>query len=311
MRIGLDIMGGDFTPLEPLKGALLAKKEFPGADIVLIGNLDEARPVMQELGINENDFSLIHAPETIGMAESPTKAIMSKKQSSIAIGFGMLKEKQLDCFISAGNTGAMMVGAMYSVKPIEGIIRPVITSVLPKLDGSIGILLDVGANADCKPDVLEQFAVLGSLYCKHVYKIDNPRVGLVNIGEEKEKGNLVTQAAHQLLDETPGINFIGNIEGRDLFIDKVDVAVCDGFTGNVVLKACESLYYIFKKKRGVQDEFLDRFDYENYGGTAILGVNAPVIIGHGISKSKAFLNMIRLGKEVIESDLINKIKSSF
>ncbi|MDX5321761.1 MAG: phosphate--acyl-ACP acyltransferase, partial [Bacteroidota bacterium] len=147
-------------------------------------------------------------------------------------------------------------------------------------------------------------------FSKYVYKIDNPRVGLLNIGEEREKGNLVTQAAHNLMADTTDFNFIGNVEGRDLFLDKVDVVVCDGFTGNIVLKACESMYYLLKK-REVKDEFLDRFNYENYGGTPILGVNAPVIIGHGISKAVSFESMIRLAKETVESGLIDKIKSSF
>jgi glycerol-3-phosphate acyltransferase PlsX len=310
MRIGIDIMGGDFAPLEALKGCIEAKKEWAGLDIVLFGDQEKVEAAYRQLQEPSGQFELVHAPEVIGMGEHPTKALSQKKASSISIGFHYLKEKQIDAFVGAGNTGAMMVGAMFSVKPIERVLRPCITSILPKANGNLGLLLDVGANADCKADVLHQFGILGSLYCKYIYKIESPRVGLLNIGEEKEKGNLVSQAAHTLMSEAGDYNFIGNVEGRDLFVDKVDVAVCDGFTGNIVLKACESMYYILKK-RGVKDDFLDLFNYENFGGSPILGVNAPVIIGHGISRAISFKNMIRLGKEVIESGLIEKIKTSF
>ncbi|MBI1223244.1 MAG: phosphate acyltransferase PlsX [Bacteroidetes bacterium] len=310
MRIGLDMMGGDFAPLEALRGCELARKSMEGITLVMFGDKGVLAEIAEEEGIDLSNFELIHCPEVIGMGEHPTKALAQKKESSIAVGFHLLKEQKIDAFIGAGNTGAMMVGSMFSVKQVEGVFRPAITSVLPKISGNIGILLDVGANADCRPDVLYQFAVLGSQFCKYVYKIDNPRVGLLNIGEEREKGNLVTQAAHNLMAETNDFNFIGNVEGRDLFLDNVDVVVSDGFTGNIVLKACESMYYLLMK-RGVKDEFLDRFNYESYGGTPILGVNAPVIIGHGISKAVSFESMIRLAKETVESGLIDKIKSSF
>lgn len=310
MRIGLDMMGGDFAPLEALRGCELARKNMEGVSLVMFGDKEIVAKVAAEEGIDLANYEFVHCPEVIGMGEHPTKALTQKRESSISVGFHLLKEHKIDAFIGAGNTGAMMVGSMFSVKQVEGVYRPAITSVLPKINGGIGILLDVGANADCKPDVLYQFAVLGSQFCKYVYKIDNPRVGLLNIGEEREKGNLVTQAAHNLMADSADFNFIGNVEGRDLFNDKVDVVVCDGFTGNIVLKASESMYYLLKK-RGVQDEFLDRFNYENYGGTPILGVNAPVIIGHGISKAVSFESMIRLAKETVESGLIEKIKSSF
>jgi glycerol-3-phosphate acyltransferase PlsX len=310
MRLGLDIMGGDFAPLEALKGATQAIEEIQGIELVLFGDTEIVKAIAEAEGIDLSKFELVHCPEVIGMGEHPTKALSQKKFSSISVGYHYLKEKNIDAFVGAGNTGAMMVGAMFSVKPIEGVYRPVITSILPKADGKIGLLLDVGANADCKPDVLYQFAILGSLFCKHVHKMDSPRVGLLNIGEEPEKGNLATQAAFNLMNGTTEFNFIGNVEGRDLFLDKVDVIVCDGFTGNIVLKACESMYYLLKKRQ-VQDEFLDRFNYENYGGTPILGVNAPVIIGHGISKAVSFKNMIHLAKDTVESGLIAKIKSSF
>lgn len=303
-------MGGDFAPLEALKGALLAQQEYPEVQLVLFGDEAAVNEALQAENAVLGNMELVHCPETIGMAEHPTKALSAKKLSSIAVGFHYLKENKIDAFVGAGNTGAMMVGAMFSIRPIEGVIRPAITSILPKMNGNLGVLLDVGANADCKPDVLYQFAILGSLFAQMVYKIEQPRVGLLNIGEEKEKGNLVAQAAHALMENSTDFNFVGNAEGRDLFLDGVDVVVCDGFTGNVVLKACESMCGILKK-RGVKDDFLDLFNYENYGGSPILGVNAPVIIGHGISKAVSFKNMIRLAKEVTESKLIDKIKAAF
>lgn len=310
MRIGIDIMGGDLGPLEAIKGCVKAAQELPGTELVLIGNSEAAKPLFDEAGIDASIFHFVHAEEVIGMSDSPVKAISQKRNSSIAIGFGLLQQGQIDAFASAGNTGAMMVGAMYSVKTIEGVIRPAIGTILPKITGGLGYMLDMGANADCKPDVLFQFGVLGSLYAKYVYGIDNPRVSLLNIGEEKEKGNLNTQAAYQLMEGTPLFNFIGNAEGRDLFLDKSDVVVCDGFTGNAILKACESMCYLLMK-RGVKDDFLNMFNPELYGGTAVLGVNAPVIIGHGNSTATSFLNMIKLGLNVAESKLPEKIRNSF
>jgi glycerol-3-phosphate acyltransferase PlsX len=203
----------------------------------------------------------------------------------------------------------MMVSSLYSVRAIEGIQRPSISTVLPKIDGSTGVMLDVGANADVKPETLKQFAVLGSLYAQHVLKIENPKVALLSIGEEKEKGNLLTLATYNLLEDLRNIHFVGNVEGRDLFNDKADVVVCDGFTGNVVLKTCEGFFYNLLK-RGLKDDYLDRFNFTNYGGSPILGINKPVIIGHGISKANTIVNMIRLARDVVSSGLVDKIKSS-
>src|SRR5690606_34256716 len=250
--------------------------------LVLIGDKDLIIPALQEKNFNPDHFEYIHTTEVIEMGEHPTKAIVQKPNSSISVGFQLLKEGKLDSFASAGNTGAMLVGAMFSVKTISGVIRPAIASIVPKLAGGFGVILDVGANADCKPDTLLQFGILGSIYAKNIYNIENPRVGLMNIGEEEEKGNLLTQASFCLMKDTNLINFIGNIEGRDLFNEKADVIVCDGFTGNIILKLAESFYVLTLKKK-MKDEFFDRFNYEQYGGSPILGVNAPVIIGHGIS----------------------------
>lgn len=311
MKIGLDIMGGDYAPKNCLDGAILALKELPPeVKIVLIGDSEAAKKYFTENKVNPESFEYVHTTQVIEMAEHPTKAFSQKPQSSIAVGFKMLKDQQLDAFASAGNTGAMLVGSMFSVKAIPGVIRPCITTILPKINGGYGIMLDVGTNADCKPDVLYQFGVLGSIYAKEVYKIENPKVGLLNIGEEPEKGNLVAQSAFNLMKETKEFNFIGNVEGRDLFGDKVDVIVCDGFVGNIVLKTAEAFYkLIMKRKRN--DEYFDKFNYELYGGTPILGVNSTVMIGHGISSALAFKNMVVLAKDVIEAKLNDKIKTLF
>ncbi|MCG9881802.1 MAG: phosphate acyltransferase PlsX [Bacteroidia bacterium] len=311
MKIGFDIMGGDYAPKEAIAGAILANSEMAGAArIVLIGDSEQAKQQLTEQGASHSDFDFVHTSEVIGMGEHPTKAISQKKDSSISVGFGLLAKKQIDAFVSAGNTGAMLVGSMFSVKPIEGVIRPCVTAMVPKAKGGIGLLLDVGANADCKPDVLYQFGILGSLLLEHVYKIEKPRVGLLSIGEEKEKGNLVTVSAHHIMEDTNQFNFIGNVEGRDIISNKVDVIVCDGFTGNVVLKALESMYFALRK-RGIEDEYLESFNYENFGGTPIMGVNAPVIIGHGISNAKAFKNMLHSAKSVVDSNLVQIIHDAF
>ena len=311
MRIGIDIMGGDFAPEATTVGSVQALKELEDdVTLVLFGDEGEILRILKQENANPENFEIIHCDQHIAMGDHPTKALRQKPNSGMAKAFYMLKNKQLDAFASVGNSGAMMVGAMYSVKSVSGIIRPCITSVLPKENGGVGIILDVGINADCRPDVMYQFAVLGSLYAEHVYNIDTPKVGLLNIGEEEEKGNLLTKSAYELMNESSDFNFIGNVEGRDLFLDHVDVIVCDGFTGNVVLKEAEAFYTLIKK-RGIKDEFFDRFNYEEYGGTPVLGVNSNVIIGHGISNANAIKNMILLTKEVVEANLPERISEAF
>jgi glycerol-3-phosphate acyltransferase PlsX len=311
MKIGLDFMGGDYAPKAAVLGAIAAQQVLsPDQKIVLFGDTEQALPILAEQQIDASCFEFVHCTEVISMGEHPTKAITQKPNSSISVGFQYLKEGKIDSFASAGNTGAMLVGSMFSVRAIEGVQRPAIATNVPKLKNGFGIMLDVGANADCKPEVLAQFGVLGSIFAEAVYGISNPKVGLMNIGEEEEKGNLVSQAAFPLLKEQKNINFIGNIEGRDLFNEKADVIVCDGFTGNVMLKLAET-FYILTLKKGFKDEFFDRFNYEQYGGSPILGVNAPVIIGHGISSPEAIKNMILLSKTMIESKLVDKIKAAF
>lgn len=311
MRIAIDAMGGDYAPESVIEGALLAKSEFlSGDEIVLIGNESILKSVSEELGADISSLTVIHASDVIKMEDSPTKALSQKFDSSISLGFRLLKSRKVDAFCGSGNTGAMHIGAMFSVKTIEGIIRPAIASVMPKENGNWGVIIDVGANADCKPDVLQQFAELGSIYSHCVFNIDNPKVGLLNLGEEEQKGTLLTQAAYQWIKINKNINFIGNIEGRDMFNDKADVIVCDGFTGNIVLKMAESVYTTFKR-RNLSDKFFDRLNYELVGGSPILGVNGNVVIGHGISTPIAIKNMILLSKKMIETKINNKIKRAF
>ena len=304
-------MGGDNSPDATLNGAYLASKELGKKEtIVLVGDEKLAKSWLKSNNINSSIFEFIHADEVISMNEHATKALRKKPNNSISVGFNALKNKEIDVFSSAGNSGAMLVGSMFSIGPIKGVIRPSITSVLPKKNGGVGLILDVGVNADCKPDVLFQFAILGSLFAENVYNIQKPKVGLLNIGEEKGKGNLLTQSTFQLLEDNDDINFVGNVEGRDLFNDKADVVVCDGFTGNVVLKLAESFYSLINQKN-IKDDYFDRFNYEIYGGTPVLGVDGNVLIGHGISNENAIKNMILLGKDLINSNLNSKIKKAF
>ena len=311
MRIGLDISGGDFAPKATIDGALLAREVLSNdVTIVLLGDEEIIRSEFANRGKNFDGFEVVHAPEVITYHDHPTRAIPKKPNSSIAIGFDLLAKANLDVFASTGNTGAMLVGAMYKLNTVPGIIRPCITSTLPAMDGSQAILLDVGSNADCKADVLYQFAVLGALYSQHVHGVENPRVALLNIGEEDSKGNLLTIAAYKLLSESDELNFTGNIEGRDLFTGVADVIVCDGFTGNIVLKEAEGIYTLMRK-RGIRDEYFDRFNYENYGGTPILGVKGNAVIGHGISNDIAIKNMLLHSYEVAASGLATKINDAF
>ena len=308
MNIGLDMMGGDFAPLESVKGTLqyLRENNSP-AILVLIGDQSKLDPLIKEHQIPLNRIKVVHAEQVIDMHEHPTKALKDKQQSSIAIGFHLLATGKIDAFISAGNTGAMLVGALFSIKAIEGVLRPTISTIIPKENGGTGLLLDVGLNADCKPEQLNQFAVMGSVFAQTILGIDNPKVGLMNVGEEEGKGNILCQATYPLLKENTHINFIGNVEGRDVFVDKADVMVCEGFTGNIILKLAESLYDITQRKK-IQHEYFDRFNFENYGGTPVLGVNKPVVIGHGISQSKSFKNMIALAQKMIEKNVMQRMK---
>ena len=312
-KIGIDIFGGDNAPECNLNGVQKFLEShndlLKTVSLFLFG---ESTSIIQYLGkeiCSQSYINIIDCKEVIGFNDHPVKAFLTKKDSSIVKGFHYLKADKIDVFSSAGNTGAMMVGATQAIGMLDGISRPVITSVLPRESGEDGIILDVGINADCKPEVLDQFAVIGSIYAEHICKISEPKVGLLNIGEEEEKGNLLTKATHKLLKQNERINFIGNIESRGILNDGADVIVCDGFTGNVILKQAESFYEIIKK-RGIEDNYFERFNYESYGGTPVLGINSNVIIAHGISNAEAISNMIKLSYDVVEIDLPQKIKNA-
>jgi phosphate acyltransferase len=311
MNIALDMMGGDYAPLQAVKGvADFLATNTSNIHLTLIGNQTAINDCIAQHPLPSSNYTIVHAEQVIEMNEHPTKALKEKQQSSIAIGFHLLATGKTDAFISAGNTGAMMVGALFSIKTIPGVLRPTIGAYMPREDGKLGLLVDVGLNADSKPENLNQFAILGSLFSKHILGFDNPQVGLVNLGEEEGKGNLLAQATYPILKENSKINFKGNIEGRDILTAKAEVMVCDGFTGNVVLKLAESIYDI-TQRRQINDEHFNRFNFEIYGGVPVLGVAKPVIIGHGISGATAFKNMLVTAQRMLETGLMDRMKESF
>ena len=311
MRIGIDILGGDFAPEATVLGSMLAVKSLPaGSQLVLIGDENTIRSICQREQFDPAVFEIVHTTSFIDMGEHPARAFTQKQDASVVIGFKMLAQGQIDGFASAGNTGAMMVGAMQVIKSIPGVIRPCIAATVPREGDKPTLLLDVGLNPDCDQDELNQYAILGSTYTRQVLNIASPRVGLLSLGEEEGKGNLVTKAAHQLMKGSRNFNFIGNVEGNDLFGDKADVIVCDGFVGNVMLKEAEAFYTMLRKRK-VVDAFFEKFNFVNYGGTPVLGINAPVLIAHGISNGIAIKNLILHAAEVIKGNLCEKIKEAF
>jgi phosphate acyltransferase len=311
LHIGLDMMGGDFAPKETCEGlsAFLQTPESADCIVTAIGNEQIIREYLPN--VDENKVKIWHTTEVVEMQDHPVKVLREKPNSSMSVGFQLLKQNKLDAFISAGNTGVMLVGAVHIVEPIEGVIRPTIPTIVPRIDGGTSLLLDVGINADCKPENLEQFAILGSNYAEHVLKIKNPKVGLLNIGEEEGKGNILAKASYPLLKANQELNFVGNLEGRDLFKGKADVIVCDGFVGNIVLKLSESVYEMFHDERGIRDSYLDRFNHKAYGGTPILGINNTAIVAHGISNAGSFCKMLLQAKTMAESNLVEILKTKF
>jgi phosphate acyltransferase len=311
MRIGVDIMGGDYAPAAPIDGAILARTHLgERAEVVLIGDEALIRKELKTRGQNPEVFSIVHTDQVIGMDESPTKAVASKPRSSINVGIGMVKQKLLDGFVSAGNTGAMLVASVMGLGKIEGVMRPTIGVLIEIGQGKKALLCDVGANVDCKPEVLYQFGILSKVFLESVHKIDNPRIGLMNVGEEEGKGPEAIKATYALMKGTNKFNFIGNVEGRDIYRGHADAFVCDGFTGNVVLKFGESMYELLKG-RFHGDDFIETFNFENYGGVPVLGVKGISIIGHGISTAKAVESMIMSAVLAAESNLVSKIEAAF
>ena len=325
MRVVLDAMGGDFAPHTPVVGAVQAAKEF-GTEVVLVGDKGLIEKELSKLSYPRELIEVVHAGDAVPMDEQPAKAL-KRRNSSIHVGLKLVKEGEADAFVSAGNTGAVMAIALFTVGRLKGVERPAISTILPNLKGHT-FLLDVGANVDCKPYHLLQFAVMGSAYARYVLKDENPKVGLLNIGEEEGKGNELTKEAFRLLKEAKekGLNFTGNAEGRDIFSGKFDVIVCDGFVGNVALKLSESLAKILAKilKEEIEKHFISRIgaitlkpaikgfkkriDYAEWGGAPLLGIKAPVIISHGSSNAKAIKNAIRTATQFVESELNSHIE---
>jgi len=311
MKIGLDIMGGDHAPVSTTKGAILARMEMPpDVELVLIGDQQAIEKTCREENFDPGNFIIVPTTEVIGMGDHPVKTFSQKKDSSMGVAFQMLVNGKLDGFCSAGNTGAMLAGAMFTIKSIPGIIRPCIGVSIPKGENEYSLLLDVGLNPDARPDVMYQYAIMGSYYSQLVHGTENPRVGLLNIGEEEEKGNMLSKAAYQMMKDSRDFNFIGNVEGNEIFGDKADVVVCEGFVGNIVLKLAESVYTLSKKIRST-NPFFEKFNYEHFGGTPIIGIGSPVLIGHGKSTPLAIKNMLIKNQELIQSGLIKKLKNAF
>jgi glycerol-3-phosphate acyltransferase PlsX len=311
MKIGIDVMGGDFAPDAIIEGAVDTLKHFSADEtMVLLGDEASIHRKLNDMKVPVPSFMIVPTSQVIEMGDHPAKAFSQKKDSSIAIGYGMLKKGLLDGFCSAGNTGAMLVGASYTVNVIPGVFRPALAAMLPCIDGRNSVILDVGLNPDCKPDVLLQYGLLGKLYAEFVLGIENPTVGLLNIGAEETKGTPAVKTAFELMREHPGLNFAGNVEGHAFFHEGItDVIVCDGFVGNIVLKQVESIYAI-SKKLNISHPFFDRLNFENVGGTPIVGINANVVIGHGISKRKAVMNMILQTRAVVRANLAQRIIES-
>lgn len=303
-------MGGDFAPDHTIEGAIEALSVIGGDTLVLLGDETVIRTALQKRSVAPERFEIVHTPEEITMEEKPLRALQEKPNSSIAVGFKMLAQKKLDAFSSAGNSGAMVAGAASIVKTIDRVIRPCTATVIPQEEGPDSILLDIGTTPDAKPDVMLQFGMLGSIYAQTVLGIAAPRVSLINVGTEDGKGNLQCQAAFRLMKDTPYFHFVGNLEPRDLFKNKADVFVADGFVGNILIKQIETFYRLFQK-RHFSDPLFDRFNYELYGGSPILGVNAPVVLGHGISSATAIKNMVLLSKSMYENKTTEKINFMF
>lgn len=322
MIIAVDAMGGDYAPGEIIKGTLMAAEKKPDVHLILVGQKERMLPFLTSK-LPEN-ISFVEAAEVIGMDEHPANAVRKKKDASIVVATNLVKLGKADAVVSAGSTGAQMAAALLGLGRIKGIERPAIATVLPTIEGG-KLVLDVGSNPDATPKHLCQYALMGSIYAGKILGISNPRVGLLNVGSEEGKGNELTQKAYTLLKEAP-INFIGNIEGRDVFYGRADVVVCDGFVGNVLLKMGEGLvavlFQLIKEKISSSiirklgalaikpglKEIAQMTDYAEYGGAPLLGVNGISIICHGSSKTKAIFNAIRVAQECVQTRFIELIR---
>ena len=325
MKIIIDAFGGDNAPLEIIKGARMAKDEY-GVDILLTGSESKIRSVAAENNIKIDDMQIANADEVITMEDDPSAVIKTKKNSSMALGFDLLSKGEGDAFISAGNSGALVMGATMIIKRIKGVKRPAFAPVLPTLTGC-SMLIDGGANVECRPEMLVQFGLMGSIYMNKVIGIDNPRIGLANCGAEEHKGTPLYQEAYQLL-KASNLNFIGNVEGRGVPEGESDVVVADGFTGNIILKMYEGVAgALMGKIKGIftknlknklaaalvlsdRKEMKKQFDYNEYGGSPILGVSKPVFKAHGSSKARTIKSAVGLTVEFVKNNVVNEIATN-
>jgi len=325
-RIVVDAMGGDFAPQNIVLGAVQALSENGNIELFLVGRKDEIKKVLSSNRLSFNEDNIINADQLIEMGENPVAALRLKPNSSIVVGAGLVKDKKADAFVSAGNTGAVMSASPLIIGRISDIARPTIGAEFPNINGKC-YLYDVGAGKDAKPQHLLEYAVMGSIYAREIGNIPNPSIGILSMGEEEGKGNELSEAAAKLLKKS-SLNFVGNVEGRDILIGKIDVIICDGFVGNILLKFGESVvnYLKFKLKEYSQKSFwkklkvglvknslkdiLRDFDYQEYGGVPLLGVNGISIIGHGSSTPKAIKNMVLRAEEMHKKKLVSKIEIS-
>jgi glycerol-3-phosphate acyltransferase PlsX len=327
MKIVVDTTGGDYAPHETVKGALKAVQDY-GVEIVLVGRQSVLRK-LAEKALSKTGITIVEATQVIDYNEPPMKAIQRKPNSSIVVGINLLKEGKADAFVSAGNTGAVVVAALLALGKTNGVSRPAIGCLLDVITAYPVLLVDAGANADCRPEHLLEFARLGSLYSRHLLKIENPRVSLLSNGVEEGKGNRLVLETYKLLKEAKDLNFTGNIEGHDLAKKTTDVVVTDGFTGNIVLKAIEGfsdnfltsvkqIGHVFSSASRLRGRDLlrdigltswaQKLDYTEYGGACLLGVNGNVVIAHGRSQARAIRNAIGLAKETVERRILEKLK---
>jgi len=309
MQIGIDMMGGDYSPGAVIQGAILARKRLPAdMNIVLIGDQDILARYSDEHHLDISGLSVVHTGDHVNMGDHPLKVFREKPGASLFLGQSMLKDGSLDGFCSAGNTGAVLVGAMQIINSLPGIIRPAIAASIPQISGHPAVLLDVGLNPDARPDVLYQYGAIGTIYSHLIHQIREPKVALLNVGLEEGKGNLVTKSAYALMMESEAYHFIGNFEANEMFIsERAHVIVCDGFLGNMMLKQAEAFYRVLSF-HGKDEGFFEMFNFENFGGTPVLGIQAPLLIGHGISNAKAIMNMLLHTAEVVEAGIVNSIK---
>lgn len=304
-------MGGDNFPEYPVDGAIRAHRMLgEHVKLVLIGDQPVIESELKRQNASLEAFEVVHTDQFITMSDSPARAVAAKRNSSINLGIGMVKAGKLDGFISTGNTGAMLVASVIILGNIQGVERPTIGILFRNVKGGQSLLCDVGANVDCRPDTLVQFGLLGSTYMKEVVGLKNPSVALLNIGEEPSKGNQAVQAAYSRFKQVDNLNFVGNMEGRDFLPGNADVFICDGFTGNILLKFGESFYDILASQFSGQ-QIAESFNFENYGGVPILGVNGVSVIGHGISNGKAIAQMIQTAHEAASHQLPEKIRLAF